>query len=1371
MNFDSPMNFESTKRKANKAEARRAKKRRRYQERRNSRKRSADYQQLEARNLLAVEIGLNFTGAIGGTDSVAEAPDTQGAVGPDHIVEMINSRVAVFDKSGTLIEEEPLGDFWLNAGANVTSPQFSPQIVFDPIEQRWFASAIDDGIGNEIFVGVSETEDPTGTWRSVQFVGDLDGLTFNDDDVLGVDANGVYITTRNSARDDVSIYSIPKRDLLGESPSTLRMTRFENLDALAYGQSLQVANDYDINPRGVVLGVFEGGSTFIARTDIVGPSGPGAGLSTPANIDVPFYEAAPDGRQPDMVPLMNDTPEFTGNVVRNNGFVYAAHSVLGSDNNAAIRWYKIELSSNTLADWGTIEDTELDFTHPSIAVNDFGAITIGFTATGPDQFASAAAVNGYTVNGLQDPVIVFGEPSILRDGQDNLTIGINNNPWGQTSATQVDPVDPFSFWTFQQFANGSNNWSVRISETGLFDLTPTVRADDTANDIVIRTSPTNSEWVEVEIDGTVTDIFERRSLTSLNIDAAGGDDTILVDLSFGLPLPFSGITARGGDGLDMFEVSGGSVGQNWIVNGDGSGVVDGEIRFQNFEEIQAGDNDDSIEVRETGTDLLVQAGAGNDFLFVTDTIVGQLTLRGEAGNDQYRLPIESITSIIVEDTVGSEDDILTAFATPDADEIDLSNSTIRLNGATTADFVADGVELIEIDGLGGSDTFNVLSINAPTTFLGSAGNDVFNFNSDAPGLTGNNDNLNAPISIDGGAGNNQIVISALGGDVKSAVISQDTISGMTPIDISYTATNGSFGVNNTDGILLIGSDAGADQFEITSLLVDNTIRIQGSQGDDVFIVRGDVAGNVDLDGETGSDTYRVAIEGSVNREVLISDSGTHPNLGTTDRVTALLTDADDAFQVQNGVLSVLSETLQVDNSIESLVINALGGDDTAVVFANDVNNVRVIGGAGNDTFNIEGTRNINGLRLEGSDGVDNFNLNESVAGTFIVGFGGRGDDSFSISNSSFASGRIDGQDGGDDILVNLVGRTSRVLNLRDTGAAGDDRLTVAGTGGIDRYFIRQQNITNFVERVLYNGNTEFLSANTGNSNDIVTFFGSLAGETVVNTGQGNDLIIVNNTSGADSLLINSGDGDDQYTVRSTWSGSNVILRGELGNDTFRVGSSAADDNGNLGRIRGRITVNGGEAPVEDRLLVNDRSGNGEFDYFVSDNQVANLNGANSPSRDNFAGIFSSGLEFVRVDGTDMENRFNVRPSQATRFYIDGNLPEQQTGQLGDLLNVLGDATDGRSLRTTGEGSGVWTFTDGSHEIRFENIENNTIVRNSRSSSMMAESSAGRSNMGLASTNSGLSGAQELSENNSTGRPFESFVDSVFADHDDEFDVI
>ncbi|WP_375328965.1 PEP-CTERM sorting domain-containing protein [Microcystis sp. BLCC-F210] len=65
----------------------------------------------------------------------------------------------------------------------------------------------------------------------------------------------------------------------------------------------------------------------------------------------------------------------------------------------------------------------------------------------------------------------FGNRLLLKQGSASYQRldSSNRNRWGDYSATVLDPSDPTgrTFWTFQEFAAGSTEWSTQITEIKL----------------------------------------------------------------------------------------------------------------------------------------------------------------------------------------------------------------------------------------------------------------------------------------------------------------------------------------------------------------------------------------------------------------------------------------------------------------------------------------------------------------------------------------------------------------------------------------------------------------------------------------------------------------------------------------------------------------------------------------------------------------------------------------------------------------------------------------------------------------------------------------------------------------------------------------
>src|SRR5205085_12383406 len=101
----------------------------------------------------------------------------------------------------------------------------------------------------------------------------------------------------------------------------------------------------------------------------------------------------------------------------------------------------------------------------SIAVNRCDDVVIGFNMSSPDQFVSTYAVAGSTVG----DVTTFGPPLLLKEGVAayEATGGAPTARWGDYSATVVDPKNPRTFWTFQEWPVASQTWAIQVTQLKL----------------------------------------------------------------------------------------------------------------------------------------------------------------------------------------------------------------------------------------------------------------------------------------------------------------------------------------------------------------------------------------------------------------------------------------------------------------------------------------------------------------------------------------------------------------------------------------------------------------------------------------------------------------------------------------------------------------------------------------------------------------------------------------------------------------------------------------------------------------------------------------------------------------------------------------
>jgi hypothetical protein len=430
-------------------------------------------------------IGRNFTATIYPEQSSAVPPDSNGAVGPDHYVELINGRFAIYRKSnGSVVTNMTDLEFWRRAG--VVFPRnwdvTDPRVVYDPGAKRWFASQIDFDPGgfantNRLLLAVSTTSDPAQAWRGFAIAGDPGRRDFADFPTLGLDAEAVYISaelfdTRGNPAGLV-VVSVPKASLLANPPGILPRFSSGPLDYARHGYIAQPAVCLDGSAVGRLLstqglgineitGDFETHNTLVGLA-ILDPATPAkTTLATPKKIPVPDFTAPINGPQPDgTTTLDNGDARFSGAVQCVAGTLFAVHSTQ-VEGVAAIRWYRINAADFALLESGTIRDPLTDYFYPSIAVNHQGTVVICFNASSVTTYVSSFAVVGETMGG----VTRFGAPVLLKAGTANYqntgSDGISR--WGDYSATSVDPADPARFWTIQVVPRGSRSWATQVTE-------------------------------------------------------------------------------------------------------------------------------------------------------------------------------------------------------------------------------------------------------------------------------------------------------------------------------------------------------------------------------------------------------------------------------------------------------------------------------------------------------------------------------------------------------------------------------------------------------------------------------------------------------------------------------------------------------------------------------------------------------------------------------------------------------------------------------------------------------------------------------------------------------------------------------------------
>lgn len=407
--------------------------------------------------------GLRFPAA-NSTLSLSNPPDTMGAIGPRHFMEVINGSVGVYDRTtGLRMQRVSLPSFF----SVVSGFKFDPRVLFDAPSGRWIASAARSP-GNTpepfgICLGVSHTDDPLGDWYQVFFYDPQLADTLHDFPMLGVGPNGIYVgalvTDTESSK---NLWAFEKSPLLAALPrlGAVTLWRFSGSEPLPVPvQSvgpLGVDLVTSVDPRAGAISVY-----FVEGP----PNQPvlrfqGAAQAPPAELNA-RPASAPGVYQNigiDIGPYLGTVPVYR------NRTIWAALRIQANQRNA-VHWTRINpyVTPPRAIESVTVGHPSWDLTHPSIAVNAVGDTVMAFNASDTGTFVGAY----YTGRRSSDPPGAFAPITLLKAGEAAYaTLPNFSHRWGDYSNTSIDPLDDLTFWTIQQYAGfrgQTNTWGLWVS--------------------------------------------------------------------------------------------------------------------------------------------------------------------------------------------------------------------------------------------------------------------------------------------------------------------------------------------------------------------------------------------------------------------------------------------------------------------------------------------------------------------------------------------------------------------------------------------------------------------------------------------------------------------------------------------------------------------------------------------------------------------------------------------------------------------------------------------------------------------------------------------------------------------------------------------
>lgn len=425
----------------------------------------------------------SFTGIIN-TPGGPIPPDPNGDVGPHHYVQMVNTRFAIFDKTGGLLAGPTnLNALFAGLGAGsrcATDNDGDPIVVYDRLADRWLLSQLADGPPFSVCLAVSQTPDPTGSY----FLYDVMVPVFPDYFKITVWPDGYYMSTNEAAPGSVGVFALDRGRMLQGLPLSPSFIRFT-----VSNKNLLLPSDLDgIRPPPPgspnYFYTFTDGSfpswgggpdrldLFAFHADFAQPVNstftalpsvniaafnytvcgyfvlncvpqPSPGQTVDAVSEWPMWRFAYRNRRSHEVLVGNFTVDVTGG------------------NQAGIRWFELHKTGAgafTLHQEGTHAPDASHRFMGSIASDANGNLALGYSVSSPSLNPSiryATRLAGAAPGTLEPEATLVAGGGVQTNGF---------NRWGDYTAMSVDPSDDCTFWYTGEFyaSTSGSGWRTQI---------------------------------------------------------------------------------------------------------------------------------------------------------------------------------------------------------------------------------------------------------------------------------------------------------------------------------------------------------------------------------------------------------------------------------------------------------------------------------------------------------------------------------------------------------------------------------------------------------------------------------------------------------------------------------------------------------------------------------------------------------------------------------------------------------------------------------------------------------------------------------------------------------------------------------------------
>lgn len=426
-----------------------------------------------------------------GTANARNPSDNSLAVGPDHIVEIVNSRMAVYTKAGerfdttgrVLYGPVPTNTIFEGFGGRCEPrPNGDAVVRYDQIARRWLyvmpifrRDSTDAAEPFSMCYAVSTGEDPLGPFHRYEFKRAL----FPDYPRPAIWPDGYYVPT--STGDDVveKHICIVDRDRMLRGEAATEQCRI--LEGVAFLNNADI-DGTALPPAGApnimmatggtqLRGDFDDDGIYAWKVHVDWDDPDNTTVSDPVKIAVAPYTYLCGGQLTSCVPQPGTDRRLDAQgdklmnrlVYRNLGdheAIVATHSVNTTAGGGGVRWYEFRLDADRapkLHQQGTFAPDSAYRWMASIGMDRAGNIGVGYSFGGTPYFAGQRFAGRLASD---PPGTLTVREAVLVEG---AAAQANTLRWEDYTTLAMDPSDDCTFWYVGDYLKaGATNYRTRI---------------------------------------------------------------------------------------------------------------------------------------------------------------------------------------------------------------------------------------------------------------------------------------------------------------------------------------------------------------------------------------------------------------------------------------------------------------------------------------------------------------------------------------------------------------------------------------------------------------------------------------------------------------------------------------------------------------------------------------------------------------------------------------------------------------------------------------------------------------------------------------------------------------------------------------------